>query len=481
MKKLFIPFIILSFVRCANPVGPTGGDKDINPPIIQKIKTLQLKDEKSVTIIFDENINTKGSLILSPITTKKNIEITKYRNTIEFKVPQTTNSISLSDIITDVNENNPGKYPFIILGKDSHQYTLKYKSLNPTKDKIKSYALIDSFFYYSDNSQKNILNYGGLKNRDQTIYIFNDINNNDKYDINEEYNILQIDKNKLVSFRDTLRDTTSIYLYPSAQKEIKRSINLKDSLAVYTQIPQFFIAQEKQKEVAFILEHNDTLIVNILDTNYIDEQIKSHLGNIKIIPSKIEINQNGNSIPKLGIFENDTIIKFEYCLAPFYKNIISKEFFIPNSKQIKDAQSISLKNKNIKSIYDNLTYRNIRETTTKKYLTTGYSQNKKDSIYKKIKIKLGKTIVKIKGNQNDSLKIKFINEQKKEFIFTLNQKENEIILETGNYRYIIWHDSNSNNQIDIDTSHINYKHERIQEYMRETAVNSKLDNIILVE
>ena len=71
MKKIIIPFVIILFAHCANPVGPTGGDKDIVPPKIQKVKTLELKDEKSITIIFDENINTKGSIALSPITNKK--------------------------------------------------------------------------------------------------------------------------------------------------------------------------------------------------------------------------------------------------------------------------------------------------------------------------------------------------------------------------------------------------------------------------
>ena len=37
MKKITIIAIIITMVRCANPVGPTGGDKDITAPIIQKI------------------------------------------------------------------------------------------------------------------------------------------------------------------------------------------------------------------------------------------------------------------------------------------------------------------------------------------------------------------------------------------------------------------------------------------------------------
>lgn len=482
MKKIIIPFIILSFVRCANPVGPTGGDKDIQPPKILKIKTTELQDEKSITIIFDENINTKGSLILSPITNKKNTEINRYRNTIEFKIPKTINSISLNDMITDVNENNPGKYPFIILGKDSSKYVLKYNSLNPSKDKIKSYSLIDSFHYYADNSLKNILNYGGLKNQQQDIYIFNDINNNEKYDVQEDYNIVTVKPQNLLGYIDSLKDTTQVYLYPPVQKEIKKWINHKDSFAIYIQLPLYFIDDEKKKEKVFIINHNDTLMIRMDDTNYIDQQINSSLGNVKIIPSKIEISENGNAIAKFGIFERDTIIEYEICLSQYYKNIKTKEFKIPTVKEILENRTSSARNRKIEtSIYEYKPYQTIIRNATNKYNTTGFSQNKKDSIYKKIKIKLGLTIIKIKDDSTKSYKIKLINDKKAQYTFTLNKKETKIILETGTYRYIIWDDSNNNNEIDIYSNEKERIHEYIKQYMRETAVNSKLDNIILVE
>lgn len=482
MKKLIIPFVILIFTRCANPVGPTGGEKDIIPPKIQKVKTINLKDEKSITIIFDENINTKGSILLSPITTKKNIELNRHRNTLEFKIPNTTNSISLNDVITDVNENNPGKYPFIILGKDSLKYVLKYNSLNPSKDKIKSYCLIDSFHYYADNSIKGLLNYGGLKNLDQIIYVFNDINNNDKYDIQEDYNLIKLKETELLGYSDTLKDTSSIYLYPPVQKEIKRYINLKDSLAIYTQIPMYFIDEEVQKENTFIIHHNDTMVIGFNDTNYIDQQINSSLGNVKIIQSKIEISENGSIIPKIGIFEMDTLIEYEICLGQFYKKIVTKEFKIPTNQEIESKIKNTTGNRKIKpSIYQYTPYRDILQNATTKFNTEGLSQNKKDSIYKKIKIKLGKTLIKMNQDSMKSYKIKFINDKKYQYTFSLKEKETQIILETGNYRYIIWDDSNLNKEIDIYTNDKGLNNETINVYMKETAVNSKLDNIILVE
>ena len=482
MKKIIIPFVIILFAHCANPVGPTGGDKDIVPPKIQKVKTLELKDEKSITIIFDENINTKGSIALSPITNKKNIEITKYRNTLEFKVPKNTNAFSLGDMITDVNENNAGKYPFIILGKDSLKYVLKYSSLNPSKDKIKSYCLIDSFHYYADNSIKGLLNYGGLKKLDQFMYVFNDINNNDKYDIQEEYNLIKIKETELLGYSDTLKDTSTIYLYPPVQKEIKRYINLKDSIAVYTQIPKYFIDAEIQKENVFIIHHHDTMVIGFNDTNYIDQQINSYLGNVKIIQSKIDISENGSIIPKIGIFEKDTLVQYESCLGQFYKKIVTKEFKIPTIQEIESKIKNTARNRKIKpSIYQYTPYTDILQNATIKYNTVGYSQNKRDSIYKKIRIKLGLTLVKIKNDSMKSYKIKFINDKKSQYIYSLNKKETKIILENGNYRYFIWDDSNKNNEIDIYSSNDGIIYESILEYMKETVVNHKLDNTILVD
>jgi hypothetical protein len=80
-----------------------------------------------------------------------------------------------------------------------------------------------------------------------------------------------------------------------------------------------------------------------------------------------------------------------------------------------------------------------------------------------------------------SYKIKFINDKKSQYIYSLNEKETKIILENGNYRYFIWDDSNKNNEIDIYSSKDGIIYESILEYMKETVVNHKLDNIILVD
>ena len=71
-----------------------------------------------------------------------------------------------------------------------------------SKDKIKAYFKNDSFYYPGDNSEKGIIKFGGLKNIDNQVTLFNDINNNNIYDLEEDYyiqniNILYKIKNKM--------------------------------------------------------------------------------------------------------------------------------------------------------------------------------------------------------------------------------------------------------------------------------------------
>ena len=94
LKIILISFIaIIIFQRCANPVGPTGGDKDVTPPKITSIKISDVQNEKKITIIFDENINAKNSILLSPKQKQNKLNILKENKAISFTVPNTVNSI----------------------------------------------------------------------------------------------------------------------------------------------------------------------------------------------------------------------------------------------------------------------------------------------------------------------------------------------------------------------------------------------------
>jgi len=484
MKKILYIVSIALFSHCANPVGPTGGDKDIHPPKLIKTKIITENNTKKITLIFDENINTKGSLLLSPITIKKNIEINKHRNTIWFNVPIETNSISLGDVITDVNENNLGRYPFIVLGSDSQKYVFNYKSSNPTKDKIKSYSKIDSFLYYGDNTKKGRIGIEGMKKQSQYIYTFNDLNNNDKYDINEDSYIKRINANQLFNPSDSIKDTTTIIIYPSVLKEIKKSHQNKSGISIYTQIPKYFIQKETLKENIFFIGHSDSIIINIGDTTYLENEIKKYYPDVKFIDAKIEIKPSKKYDTKIGLFEKDTILELEFNLGYFIDQIQKREIVLKNKTEIEDYK---IKNGNNTSIYKDCDKEKIYYTLKNQILLNLHNPLKRDSIVKKIKIKLGKITIK-NNNKKESLKVLIQSEGKIILIEHLKNNNNDFFLPIGNYKYIIWQDLNDNGEIDTKNNikesiqlNEDIQYESIIEYMKETSVNSKLDNTIIVE
>jgi len=465
-----ILFIALLFTRCANPVGPTGGDKDEKSPIIKNVKIQTINQEKNISIVFDENINTKGEISISPYTLKQNISLSKYRNVLNFTVPKNTNSISLNDVITDINENNAGKYPFIILGTDSLNYIIKYESPNQTKDKIKGYFQIDSFYYPGDNSEKGLIKFGGLKNQDNRITLYNDMNNNNIYDKEEDYYIKYIKSNQL--YNDSLKDTTAVILYPALKKEIKRSFNKQDSLAIYLGIPKSILDTIRKQANIYIQNHIDTTLINLADTSEIENIFKIKNINYTINQSKIELPVTGNIKYKIAINEKDTIIKTERTIGYILNKKRKNQFYFYSKKEV---QQYKLYNTlKYPSIYSNSFERNI-EIEAKYYINS-----KKDTFFKNIKYKIGQLNIRIKDKNTGNLKIKIINSKNYVQVFSI-QKDINILLDQDTYHYYIWEDSNNNNEMDIYNENEAYIAEKVKVYNKETAVNGKLENTITVE
>ena len=116
MKKLLQIFIVLCLTSCANIVAPTGGEKDINAPKLQKINSTEnLKHihKKIVSFDFDEFIalsNWEENFYISPPINKriqKKIKGTELFLTIEDTLAEnTTYNLALNSCIKDLNEGN---------------------------------------------------------------------------------------------------------------------------------------------------------------------------------------------------------------------------------------------------------------------------------------------------------------------------------------------------------------------------------------
>ena len=148
MKKLNIIYIVISsyLISCANPVGPTGGPKDINPPKITKID-IDSNYTKKVTFNFDENIKFKNTITLNPYITRKKPIVKNKNKSITIFLDSITTAINFNDAISDINENNVAILPFYLLNNDTLRTKTKIVWPKGDKKKIQLIGKIDSLYY----------------------------------------------------------------------------------------------------------------------------------------------------------------------------------------------------------------------------------------------------------------------------------------------------------------------------------------------
>ena len=108
--------LMLSLVRCANVVSPTGGPKDTVPPIVLH-STPQNQatnfSDKEIHITFDEYVtlnNPNNNILISPPLDKNpEYKLSAKSLIIKFKEPlkpETTYSMNFGEAIKDLHEGN---------------------------------------------------------------------------------------------------------------------------------------------------------------------------------------------------------------------------------------------------------------------------------------------------------------------------------------------------------------------------------------
>lgn len=118
-SALLLVGIVLAFARCAHPVAPTGGPKDVRPPRIAEshpeLGAAQFEGN-TIRITFDEFVQLKdinGQTVISPPVKKKpefklrgKTLLVKWEDTLR---ENTTYSLFFGDAIQDIRENNIAK------------------------------------------------------------------------------------------------------------------------------------------------------------------------------------------------------------------------------------------------------------------------------------------------------------------------------------------------------------------------------------
>ena len=412
---------------CANPVGPTGGEKDAKAPIIIKIDTFYKENKKYISLTFDENIQFKNNVHFIPYSKITTNQIISKNKIITLQVPTDINAISLNESITDANENNLGHYPYIILGKDTSKQTIQFQ--HPIKDnkiKIRGYTLTDTLIYKGDNPINNTIRFEALKSTAQLFNIYSDNNNNEKLDDNEFYYT-----SKIIPQNDTIK----IKLYPPSRLPVYLNNTNKDSLSIY--ISQNPIFNKTITSLDFILNHLDTFVLLKSDSTKIRNLLLTE--GIQIKQSKAIISATSIQTIYKNTTSTDTLPYREYYISQLIK-----------------IDTLTIKE---------LPYYNILKKTHIKTTTPTISKNIRN---------IGEFII-----QNDSflqLKVLITQNNKNILLKKIPLGTESIYLPIGKFQILAWLDQNNNNQCD----HTDFNYERIIQYYNDFDVNEKLSNTFII-
>jgi hypothetical protein len=186
---------LTALVSCANPVSPTGGTKDTTAPVLIRIyKTLIERKDTQLqrwTFVFDENMQSKGTVLLNPSDNYLEQRGKVHRNEVSFEVPVSVKQLSLGKALSDLNENNlykpldSNQLHIQVLFKDAKtlrnakgQWMLKLQTNQETHWVLPSESNPTGMtFIYSDPSPEQSKEY----------LFFLDANANKQYDSTEVY------------------------------------------------------------------------------------------------------------------------------------------------------------------------------------------------------------------------------------------------------------------------------------------------------
>lgn len=242
MKNISLIGIILTFISCAQIVSPTGGEKDTNPPKVKYVQPLDQTrnfNSKEIKIKFDEYIDIKEpeQIIISPLITEKPIiESNGKEIKIDLKKSKLerdkTYTINFGNSISDNHEgtkienfsycfstgnsidscNFKGEVTAALTGKPEKAITIGLYKSNEAIDSlyIKEYPI-----YIGKTNEKGIYLIKNLPNQTFSIFGFNDINKNLKFDPNEDFTFIKTSKNPCETVNPINLKTNQARLYPS--------------------------------------------------------------------------------------------------------------------------------------------------------------------------------------------------------------------------------------------------------------------------
>ena len=265
---------MLSFMRCANVVSPSGGPKDTVPPIVlQSVPENQTANfhDKEIHITFDEYVtlnNPNSNIFISP-PLEKNPEyrlsgkslIIKFKEALK---PDVTYSINFGEAIKDLHEGNVFKnYSFVFsTGENIDTLTLEGKLLQAVDHKpsadfyVMLYAdvndtlSIDSLpyfvkpYYATKSDKEGNFKFSGLKEGDYLIFALKDENSNMRFDLPNE-NIAFLDSLvRPIHNAQFIMHNDSLY-----NDSVKQEVNKIEPIVLYSFLEEDTVQKLLKKEI----------------------------------------------------------------------------------------------------------------------------------------------------------------------------------------------------------------------------------------
>lgn len=226
--------------RCANPVSPTGGPKDVSPPEAVRSEPPMHSVNFSgseIRILFDEFIRLEdvtNQLIVSPPLDETPVIKTRGKSVIvEFREElsdNTTYNIFFGDAIVDITEGNPARnfrfafstgpvidsmsyngrvlYAFDLEPPEGEVFAMLYLLNNDTVPPD-SMPLEVKPFYLTKPDEEGYFSFSNLKDEPMKLFALKDANSNLIYDLpNEE--IAFADTLIIPQYPESIEDTTAI-------------------------------------------------------------------------------------------------------------------------------------------------------------------------------------------------------------------------------------------------------------------------------
>jgi hypothetical protein len=260
---------MLSFIRCANIVSPTGGPKDIVPPVVLLTTPENQSsnfNKKEIHLTFDEYVtlnNPNNNILISPpLEENPDYKLNGKSLIIKFKETlknETTYSINFGESIKDLHEGNIFKdYSYVFsTGENIDSLTLEGKLLQaidhkPSADyfvmlycnendtiSLDSLPYLVKPYYITKSDKEGNFKFSGLKDSDYLIFALKDENSNLRFDL----------PNESIAFLDSLVKPIHNSQCIIHNDSVKQEVEETEPLVLYSFLEEDTVQKLLKKEI----------------------------------------------------------------------------------------------------------------------------------------------------------------------------------------------------------------------------------------